>query len=292
MLIAIPTETPGGLEASISEHFGHCQSFTLIEIDNGVVGEVTVLANTPHEQGGCMAPVQMLKSHDVDVLIAGGMGGRPLAGFQQVGIEVHFKEKAATVADAVELYLGGETRRFGEAETCGGGAGMCGGHHEPVQRAPIEGTPDVREGRVVTFDYELRDGEGELLDSSATTGPMRYLHGVGQILAPLERGLEGLEPGQQANIAVPRGEAFGERDDERIGEVPRDSLPPGVQVGSVVTGEDQSGHRFQLVVRELGETTATLDGNHPLAGRDLVFSVEVRAVESATPEELEHGHVH
>ncbi len=289
MLIAVPSEEPGGLDATISDHFGHCRSFTLVQIEDGAVGEVSVLPNSGHDQGGCMAPVQILRSHGVEILVAGGMGARPLAGFQQVGIDVHFKEQAATVGDAVELFLAGSCRSFGEAQTCGGGGGSCGGHdhsHEPVRREPITGTPDVRDGRVVTFAYELRDRGGEVLDASTSSGPMRYLHGAGQILPALERGLAGLEPGQRAEIDIPSAEAFGARDEARRVEVARADLPPGVEAGAMVSGADETGRRFQLVVLEVGDETAVLDGNHPLAGRNLVFSVEVRAVESATPEEL------
>ncbi len=295
MLIAVPSEEPGGLEAAVSEHFGHCPAFTLVHVEDGAVGAVSVLPNAGHDQGGCMAPVRILKSHGVEILVAGGMGARPLAGFQQVGIGVHFKEQAATVGDAVELFLAGGCRSFGEAQTCGGGGGSCGGHdhpHEPVQREPITGTPDVRDGRVVTFDYELRDRSGRVLDASATSGPMRYLHGAGHILPALEHGLAGLEPGQRTEIDIPCAQAFGDVDETRRVEVPRAELPPGVEAGSMVSGEDEAGRRFHLVVLELGDETAVLDGNHPLAGRDLLFSVEVRAVEAATPEELAHGHLH
>ncbi len=295
MLIAIPSEHPGGLDAPISEHFGHCDAFTVVEVAGGSIGEVSVLPNGGHDEGGCMAPVQMLKNHGVEVLVAGGMGARPLAGFQEVGIAVHFKEDATSVRTAVQLFLAGGCRRFGEAETCGGGGGGCGGHHhhhEPVEREPIVGTADIRSGRVVTLEYELHDGDGDLLDSSRHTGPMRYLHGAGQVLPALERGLVGLEPGQRTDVTVPREEAFGERDDDRLVEVPRSQLPSDVRAGSVVTAQDQDGRRFQLVVSSLGDDRAVLDGNHPLAGKDLVFSVKVLAVESATAEELEHGHVH
>ena len=77
MLVAIPTQSPGGLDASISDHFGHCDSFTLIELSaDGQPGTVRVLPNQGHEHGGCMAPVQLLHGEGVTTLISGGMGGR------------------------------------------------------------------------------------------------------------------------------------------------------------------------------------------------------------------------
>ncbi len=293
MLIAVPSDHPGGLDAELSAHFGHCAAFTLVSVADGAVGEVEVLANSAHQQGGCMAPVMLLKEQGVDVLLAGGMGMRPLAGFQQVGIAVHFTENARSVREVVELFLAGGCRAFGEAETCGGGGGACGGHHpEPVRREPIEGRADVRDGRVVTCAYEIRDSSGVLLDSSAEGDALRYVHGAGQLLPALERALAGHEPGDRVVVEVPCGEAFGERDEDRVMRVPRARLPEGVKVGDVLGGEDPHGHRVSLAVVELGDEVARLDGNHPFAGKDLVFEVTVLAVESATPEEMAHGHAH
>lgn len=294
MLIAIPSEQPGGLEAAISEHFGHCAAFTIVAVEDGAVGEVTILPNTEHEQGGCLAPVQALADQGVEVLVAGGMGARPLAGFQQAGIAVHFKEQAASVGEAVELFLGGGCRRFGEAQTCGGGGGGCGGHHhhEPVQRPPIKGTADARDGRVVTLDYELRDTAGSLLDSSHRSGPMRYLHGAQQLLPALERAVTGLEPGGRVTAEIPAAEGFGEHDPERVVEVPRQQLPAEVEVGSMIAAQDDAGRRIPLVVVALDATMARLDANHPYAGKDLVFDITVLNVEAATQDELAHGHVH
>ncbi len=75
-----------------------------------------------------MMPVMLLKKAEVDVLLAGGMGMRPLAGFQQVGIDVFFSENAQTVGDAVGLVLSGQARKFGPAQACGGDQGGCQGH--------------------------------------------------------------------------------------------------------------------------------------------------------------------
>ena len=123
MLIAIPSDSSEGLDSTISEHFGHCGAFTLVEISDSGIGEVTILPNGGHEEGGCMAPVQLLKEKGVEILVAGGMGQRPLAGFQQVGIAVHSKQNAQTVRDAVDLFVGGGCPAFDETQTCGGGGG-------------------------------------------------------------------------------------------------------------------------------------------------------------------------
>lgn len=87
--IAIPSEVPGGLEARRSGHFGHCECFTMVDVVDGKVGEVEILHNAPHTEGGCMAPVLLLAEHNVDAIVVDGIGGRPLMGFNQVGIAVH-----------------------------------------------------------------------------------------------------------------------------------------------------------------------------------------------------------
>jgi len=293
MLIAIPSESPGGLDSTISEHFGHCGAFTIVDVEGGEIGGVEIVANGGHEQGGCMAPVQLLKQRGVEILLAGGMGQRPLAGFQQVGITVHFKGEAESVGDAVELFIKGGCPAFDEAQTCGGGGGGCGGHHhEQVQREPIEGVADVRDGRVVTLDFELSDSDGALLDASNRVGPMRYLHGAGQLLPALEIAISGLEKGAAKTVAIPCADAFGERDDSRIIEVKRTQLPPDVEVGTMLATQDQQGRQVPLRVIELDDETAKLDGNHPFAGKDVVFKVTVADVENATADELAHNHAH
>jgi predicted Fe-Mo cluster-binding NifX family protein len=128
MKVAIPSAGQGGLEAPLSAHFGHCDAFTLVDFEEGQMNQVEVMPNVPHSQGGCMAPVQALKQAGVDVLMAGGMGARPLAGFQQVGIRVFYTENATTVQAAVDMLNSGGAREFGPAQVCGGGEGHCGSH--------------------------------------------------------------------------------------------------------------------------------------------------------------------
>jgi len=104
--IAIPSELPGGLEARRSGHFGRCECFTLVDVENGAVGQVNVLTNAPHTEGGCMAPVMALAEHMVDAIVVDGIGGRPLMGFNQVGIAVH-AGVGADVQTTVQAYLQG-----------------------------------------------------------------------------------------------------------------------------------------------------------------------------------------
>lgn len=120
-VIAIPSENPGGLDAGLGAHFGHCDLYTLVNVENGEVAEIKVIPNVPHQQGGCMAPVQHLADNGVTQLIAGGMGMRPLMGFNQVGIEVYYGAGANSVGEAVQSMLEGKLPEFKQENTCGGG---------------------------------------------------------------------------------------------------------------------------------------------------------------------------
>ena len=104
--VAIPSQLPGGLEASRSGHFGRCECFTLVDVTDGEVGEVHVLSNAPHTEGGCMAPVMVLAEHMVDAIVVDGIGGRPLMGFNQVGIAVH-AGRGDDVQTAVHAFIAG-----------------------------------------------------------------------------------------------------------------------------------------------------------------------------------------
>ena len=123
-LVAIPSVNPGGLDAPLGAHFGHCDLYTLVRVEDGQVADNRVIPHVPHQQGGCMAPVQHLAQHGVNLLIAGGMGMRPLMGFNQVGIEVYYGGESQTVGEAVAALIEGRLSRFGQEHTCGGGGGV------------------------------------------------------------------------------------------------------------------------------------------------------------------------
>jgi FKBP-type peptidyl-prolyl cis-trans isomerase SlyD len=143
---------------------------------------------------------------------------------------------------------------------------------------------------VVTFHYTLRDSQAVLLDASDRDEPISYLEGSGQIIEGLEEQLRGLAAGVKRSIAVPAAKAYGPRDESQVQRVPRAALP--------VEGELRPGDRFQagedrfapvvMVVKIEGDEVL-LDANHPLAGVDLVFDVEIVAVRSATAVEISQG---
>lgn len=123
-LIAVPSEQPGGMEAPLGAHFGHCALYTLVHVENSQIKDVQTIPTVPHQQGGCMAPVTYLAQKGVKKLIAGGMGLRPLMGFNQVGIEVYFGGESRTVGEAVNAMLSDQLPQFSQQHTCGGGGGQ------------------------------------------------------------------------------------------------------------------------------------------------------------------------
>ncbi len=143
------------------------------------------------------------------------------------------------------------------------------------------------------FDYEVRNSRAEVLDTSAEGEPMAYLHGYAGIIPGLEKALEGREPGEALDVVVPPVEAYGLRDEARMGEVERSIFPAGTEVkpGMRFRATSQNGTDNVVVVAVAGDTI-TVDANHPLAGETLTFAVTIRDVRPATPEEIAHGHVH
>jgi predicted Fe-Mo cluster-binding NifX family protein len=120
MRLAVPSVGEGGLEAERSGHFGHCDCFTIVDIEGNEVTSVTVVDNPPHSEGGCLSAVGLLASHGVSALAAAGMGARPLAGFQDAGIVVYFESETPIVGDVVRIVAGGELPIMDARQACTG----------------------------------------------------------------------------------------------------------------------------------------------------------------------------
>lgn len=119
--IAVPSNGNGGLDGQRAGHFGHCDVFTLIDVADGKVTSVTTIPNNGHVQGGCMVPVNLLASHNVNALIVGGIGMRPLMGFRQVGIDVYHDDQRIDIRPVVEDLLSGKLAVIADNQVCGGG---------------------------------------------------------------------------------------------------------------------------------------------------------------------------
>lgn len=121
--IAVPSMEAGGLDGKRSGHFGHCDVFTLIDVKDGAIEKVSILPNQSHVQGGCMVPVNLLADNQVNALIVGGIGMRPLMGFRQVGIEVYHDDQRPDIRPVVEDLIGGKLPKIADNQVCGGGGG-------------------------------------------------------------------------------------------------------------------------------------------------------------------------
>ena len=119
--IAVPSIEKGGLDGLRAGHFGHCDVFTLIDVKDGKVETVSILQNQEHVQGGCMVPVNLLAQNNVNALIVGGIGMRPLMGFNQVGIDVYYEAERQEIKPVVKDLISGKLNIIGNEQVCGGG---------------------------------------------------------------------------------------------------------------------------------------------------------------------------
>ena len=149
----------------------------------------------------------------------------------------------------------------------------------------------ITKDTVVTLHYKVLDLQGKLLESSPE--PMAYLHGgYGNTLPKIEEALEGREPGYQVRLNLQPEDAVGLRDESLVRTIPRSEFPPGVKVGGQLEGRNDDGTEQVFNVVKIKGPVVLLDGNHPLAGKALVFSLKVIDVQPATAEEVAHGHAH
>jgi len=148
----------------------------------------------------------------------------------------------------------------------------------------------VEDNRVVTFDYTLKNGSGEVIDSSENGEPLSYIHGSGEIIPGLEAELLGKSAGDKFNAVIKPEDAYGLREEGRMKKIEREKLAhlPGIQAGMQLQAYDEGGMQILTVV-EVNDKEVTLDSNHPLAGETLHFDVEIIDVREATEEELEFG---
>ncbi len=151
----------------------------------------------------------------------------------------------------------------------------------------------IQQDQVVSIHYTLKNDAGEVLDSSAQGEPLTYLHGHGNLITGLERELTGKNAGDRLQVKIPPAQGYGEYDKALIQKVPRRALKgiPKITVGMRLQAQTEHGVRAVTVSHVAGDMV-TLDGNHPLAGQNLNFEVEVAEVRPASAEELSHGHVH
>jgi FKBP-type peptidyl-prolyl cis-trans isomerase SlyD len=145
--------------------------------------------------------------------------------------------------------------------------------------------------RIISFNYTLKDDKGQVLDAS-TEGPLAFLEGTQQIIPALEAQIKDMTAGEKKNVKIKAVDAYGEFNEAMTMKVPKEELAHlQIEVGGFL--QLQLANEVKVVkVAAIEEKEVTLDANHPLAGQDLEFDIEMVEVRAATPEELSHGHAH
>jgi FKBP-type peptidyl-prolyl cis-trans isomerase SlyD len=150
----------------------------------------------------------------------------------------------------------------------------------------------IEKDRVVRFHYTVSEQGSEPLESSTEREPLAILAGHGNIIPGLEKAMDGHEAGDRFGVDVAAAEAYGEKREGLSQRVPKkhfggQRLEPGMQV----VLNTNFGPRA-VTIEKVGMSVIDVDLNHPMAGKDLHFDIEIVEVREATSEELEHGHVH
>ena len=149
------------------------------------------------------------------------------------------------------------------------------------------------ENSVIGIEYEVKEaGSNEIVDSNKGAQPLEFVTGKGQIIPGLEKALEGMNEGESADILVKAEDAYGEVNPEAVQTLPIEQFE-GVDLkeGMTLYGQGEDGQTVQVVVKSFNDKEVTIDFNHPLAGKDLMFSVTVMSERDATDEEAATGQV-
>jgi peptidylprolyl isomerase len=141
----------------------------------------------------------------------------------------------------------------------------------------------AKHGDTVLLRYTGRLTDGTPFDSSSDGEPMEIRLGAGELVRGLESEIEGMEEGTAATVTVRAADAYGERSAAHVHCVPLSRIPQGMELdlGQRVQAKTSDGQRLSLIVTEIGAESVTLDANHPLAGKDFVFDVELLEIVKA-----------
>ena len=151
----------------------------------------------------------------------------------------------------------------------------------------------IKENQVVSVSYELKDiASGEVIDSNLEAAPLTFIAGKGQIIPGLESEIVKLSHGDSDDIVVSAKDGYGEYDDAKIETLPREQFA-GLEMseGMTLYGQGEDGGTVQVIVKNFNNETVDVDFNHPLAGKDLLFAINIVEVREATEDELLNGFV-
>lgn len=157
----------------------------------------------------------------------------------------------------------------------------------------LAGPVTVIDNVVVSLEFTLTV-DGEVVDTSDGDEPIRFIQGQGQIVPGLEQALYGMATGESKELAIPPKDGYGEHDPNAYADIPRAEFPSEIPLepGVELELKNKTGDILEASIESVGEDNVRLNFNHPLAGKILNFSIKVIELRYATPEELDHGHVH
>ena len=137
----------------------------------------------------------------------------------------------------------------------------------------------ITQGSTVEVHYTGRFLDGEVFDSSEGKDPLQFQIGSGQIIPGFENALMGKGIGEKVSVTIAPEQAYGQIREDLVVEVPTDKMPGPVEVGQLLQADGGDGGVVQVIVKEVKEDVVIIDGNHPLAGQDLVFDIEVVSIQ-------------
>lgn len=147
----------------------------------------------------------------------------------------------------------------------------------------------ITENQVVSIEYEVKDGD-QIVDSNVGGAPLVFIFGKGQIIPGLENGVKDMAVGDKGDVHVKAEDAYGEYNADAIQEVPAEQFAGiELEVGQTLYGQGEDGGTVQVTVKEIKEETVVVDFNHPLAGKELMFSVAINSVRDASADEVLSG---
>ncbi len=152
----------------------------------------------------------------------------------------------------------------------------------------------IEQNKVVTMNFTLKDDEGNVLDSTEKGGPFSYISGTNMVLPKLEEALSGMLIGSKKNLKLEAKDGYGNYNDDAIQVVGKENFPEDIvlEVGMEYMANSPDGVKMPFTISNVDGEEITIDFNHPLAGKNLNFDIELLNVRDATAEELSHGHVH
>ena len=270
-------------DGKVFQHFGHTETFKLYRVEDGQIVATELLASNGTGPG---ALAELLKRHDIDVLICGGIGGGAQAALAEQGIELCAGAQGSA-DEAVAAYLRGELintgancdHHHGEEHACGSqGCGEQGCHSEGGCGGCHGGLQGKNVGKTCRVHYRGTFNDGTQFDSSYDRGePLEFVCGAGQMIPGFDAAVADMEPGEHRDVHLTPEEAYGPADPEAVITLEIASLPgaEAVSVGERVYLQDPYGQPIPVRITAKDEKTVTFDANHEMAGKELNFHIEL-----------------